>query len=70
VVQAAFAAFGLLRCRCTSADPARGSIDLTAEDVARHAARGVDRLVVAPAPAEVSEQRDQLSALATRLALG
>jgi probable F420-dependent oxidoreductase len=47
-----------------------GSIDLTAEDVAQHAARGVDRLVVGPASAEVSEQRDQLSALADRLGLG
>jgi probable F420-dependent oxidoreductase len=46
-----------------------GSIDLTAEDVARHAAHGVDRLVVAPASADVSEQRDQLSAFADRLAL-
>ena len=46
-----------------------GSIDLTAEDVARHAARGVDRLVVPPASAEVSEQLDQLSAFADRLGL-
>jgi len=37
--------------------------------VARHAARGVDRLVIAPASADASEQRDQLSALAARLAL-
>jgi alkanesulfonate monooxygenase SsuD/methylene tetrahydromethanopterin reductase-like flavin-dependent oxidoreductase (luciferase family) len=43
--------------------------DLTADDVARHAAQGVDRLVVAPASAEASEQRDQLSAFADRLAL-
>ena len=45
------------------------SVDLTADDVARHAARGVDRLVIAPASADASEQRDQLSALAARLAL-
>jgi probable F420-dependent oxidoreductase len=46
-----------------------GSIDLTAEDVAEHAARGVNRLVVGPAPAELSGQLDQLSAFADRLAL-
>ena len=46
-----------------------GSIDLTAADVAGHADRGVDRLVVALASTEVSEQRDQLSALADRLKL-
>jgi len=43
---------------------------MTADDVAEFAAGGVDRLVVALAPAEVSEQRDQLSALAGRVALG
>ena len=47
-----------------------GSVDMTADDVAEFAAGGVDRLVVALAPAEVSEQRDQLSALAGRVALG
>jgi probable F420-dependent oxidoreductase len=46
-----------------------GSIDLTADDVARHAARGVDRLVVPPTSADASEQCDQLSAFAERLAL-
>ena len=46
-----------------------GSIDLTAEDVAEHAARGVNRLVVGPASAELSGQLDQLSAFADRLAL-
>jgi probable F420-dependent oxidoreductase len=46
-----------------------GSIDLTAEDVAEHAARGVDRLVVGLASANPPEQRDQLSAFADRLAL-
>jgi len=47
-----------------------GSIDMTADDVARHADRGVDRLVIGPASAKASEQRDQLSAFAGRLALG
>jgi hypothetical protein len=37
--------------------------------VAEHAARGVDRLVVGPASAELSGQFDQLSAFADRLAL-
>ena len=46
-----------------------GSIDLTAEDVAEHAAHGVNRLVVGPASADPSEQRDQLTAFAERLAL-
>jgi alkanesulfonate monooxygenase SsuD/methylene tetrahydromethanopterin reductase-like flavin-dependent oxidoreductase (luciferase family) len=46
-----------------------GAIDMTAEDVAQHAAQGVDRLVVGPASAEVAEQRDQLSALAERVGL-
>jgi probable F420-dependent oxidoreductase len=46
-----------------------GSIDMTADDVAQHAGRGVDRLVVAPGSAHLSEQRDQLSAFAARLAL-
>ena len=38
--------------------------------VARHADRGVDRLVIGSASAKASEQRDQLSAFAGRLALG
>ena len=42
---------------------------MTADDVAQEAARGVDRLVVGPASADLSEQRDQLSAFAERLAL-
>ena len=46
-----------------------GSIDLTAEDVAEYAARGVNRLVVGPASPELSGQIDQLSAFADRLAL-
>jgi probable F420-dependent oxidoreductase len=46
-----------------------GSIEMTAEDVAQHAARGVDRLVVAPASIHLSEQRDQLAAFADRFAL-
>jgi probable F420-dependent oxidoreductase len=46
-----------------------GSIDMTAEDVARHAGRGADRLVVGPASADLAEQCDQLSAFAERLGL-
>jgi probable F420-dependent oxidoreductase len=46
-----------------------GSIDLTAQDVAQHAARGVDRLVVGPSASDAAEQRDQLSAFADRLGL-
>jgi hypothetical protein len=42
---------------------------MTAEDVAQHAARGVDRLVVAPGSVHLSEQRDQLAAFADRFAL-
>jgi hypothetical protein len=37
--------------------------------VARHAALGVDRLVVPPASPDLAEQRAQLSAFAARLAL-
>jgi probable F420-dependent oxidoreductase len=46
-----------------------GSIDLTPDDVARRAAAGVTRLVIAPSSADPAEQRDQLSAFADRLAL-
>ncbi len=46
-----------------------GSIDMTAADVDAHAGRGVNRLVVAPASADLDEQREQLSALARRLSL-
>ena len=46
-----------------------GSVDLTAADVAEHAGRGVDRLVVGLASADLSEQRDQLTAFAERLSL-
>jgi len=46
-----------------------GSIDMTADDVAQEAGRGVDRLVVGPASADLSEQRDQLTAFAERLKL-
>jgi probable F420-dependent oxidoreductase len=46
-----------------------GSIDMTADAVAQQASRGVDRLVVAPAPADLAEQRAQLSAFADRLTL-
>jgi hypothetical protein len=43
-----------------------GAIDMTADDVDAHA-RGTTRLVVAPASTDLSEQLDQLSALAERL---
>ena len=46
-----------------------GSTELTPDDVARHAAAGVTRLVIAPSAADPAEQRDQLSAFADRLAL-
>jgi hypothetical protein len=42
---------------------------MTADDVAQHAACGVDRLVVPPASSDLAEQRTQLSAFAARLAL-
>ena len=44
-------------------------IDLTPADVETFAAAGTTRLVVSPASANLSEQRDQLSALADRLRL-
>jgi probable F420-dependent oxidoreductase len=44
-----------------------GSIDMTAADVAAHAAAGTTRLVVSPASLDVAEQREQLSAFAHRL---
>ena len=47
-----------------------GAIDMTADDVAAHAANGVARLVVGPASTDLSEQKDQISAFAARLALG
>ena len=46
-----------------------GAIDMTAEDVARYAGQGVDRLVVGAAGPALSEQRDQLTAFAERLGL-
>jgi probable F420-dependent oxidoreductase len=45
------------------------STDLTPADVTQHAQNGVDRLVVSPATPDPSDQRAQLSALSTRLAL-
>jgi alkanesulfonate monooxygenase SsuD/methylene tetrahydromethanopterin reductase-like flavin-dependent oxidoreductase (luciferase family) len=44
-----------------------GSIDMTEDDVAGHAANATTRLVVAPASADPTEQRDQISAFADRL---
>ena len=61
--------------RAAGRDPAAleytrwGAIDMTADDVAAHAASGTTRLVVGPAAADLSEQRDQISAFAARLAL-
>ena len=43
-----------------------GSLDMTPDDVARHTAAGVTRIVIAPAAADPAEQRDQLSAFAAR----
>jgi len=39
---------------------------MTPDDVARHTAAGVTRIVIAPAAADPAEQRDQLSAFAAR----
>jgi probable F420-dependent oxidoreductase len=46
-----------------------GSIDMTADDVAAHAAQGTTRLVVAPAATDQAGQRDELAAFAARLGL-
>lgn len=46
-----------------------GSIDLSREQVATHAANGVTRLVVAPAASDPAARRDELSAFAERHAL-
>ena len=46
-----------------------GSIDMTADDVAAHAAQGTTRLVVAPAATGQAGQRDELTAFAARLGL-
>ena len=46
------------------------SIDMTPDDVAQHAEAGATRLVVAPASADLSGQKDQISAFATRLGIG
>ena len=75
---AAAAQLDLMRetARAAGRDPAAlessrwGSIDMTADDVAAHAARGTTRLVVGPASTGLSEQEDQISAFAARLALG
>ena len=42
---------------------------MTADDVAAHAANGATRLVMGPSSADLSEQLDQVSALAARLTL-
>ncbi len=46
-----------------------GSIDMTAGDVAAHAANGTTRLVVPPASADEAGQQDEISAFADRLRL-
>jgi probable F420-dependent oxidoreductase len=46
-----------------------GAIDMTADDVAAHAAQGTTRLVVAPAATDQAGQRDELDAFAARLGL-
>jgi probable F420-dependent oxidoreductase len=71
------AQFDLAReaARAAGRDPAAleytrwGAIDMTADDVAALAASGVTRLVVGPASTGLSEQQDQISAFAARLAL-
>jgi probable F420-dependent oxidoreductase len=68
---------GLMRetARAAGRDPAAleitrwASIDMTPDDVARYAKAGVTRLVVPPAAAGLSEQKDQISAFAARLSL-
>jgi probable F420-dependent oxidoreductase len=52
-----------LECTCW------GAIDMTADDVAAHAAQGTTRLVVAPAATDGAGQRDELEAFAERLGL-
>ena len=46
-----------------------GSIDMTADDVAAHAADGTTRLAVPPASADEAGQREEISAFADRLKL-
>ena len=46
-----------------------GSTDMTADDVAGHAANGTTRLVVGPAATGEAAQRDEISAFADRLGL-
>ena len=46
-----------------------GSIDMTADDVAAHAANGTTRLAVPPASADEAGQREEISAFADRLKL-
>jgi len=65
----------LQTARAAGRDPAAleytrwGTIDMTADDVAAHVARGTTRLVVGPASTDLSEQKDQISAFAARQAL-
>jgi probable F420-dependent oxidoreductase len=63
----------LQTARAAGRDPAAleytrwGTIDMTADDVAAHAANGTTRLVAGPASTDLSEQKDQISAFAARL---
>ena len=63
----------LQTARAAGRDPAAleytrwGTLYLTADDVAAHAASGTTRLVAGPASTDLSEQKDQISAFAARL---
>jgi probable F420-dependent oxidoreductase len=46
-----------------------GSLDLTADQIERHVAEGVTRVIVGATATEPAEQRDQLSAFADRVGL-
>jgi probable F420-dependent oxidoreductase len=46
------------------------SIDMTADDVAAHAANGTTRLIIPPAAADEPGQREEIFAFADRLGLG
>ena len=46
-----------------------GSLDLTDDQIERHIAEGVSRVIVGPSATDPAEQRDQLSAFADRVGL-
>jgi hypothetical protein len=66
----------LQTARAAGRDPAAleytrwGAIDMTADNVAAHAASGTTRFVAGPASTDLSEQKDQISAFAARLIPG